>query len=175
MFVSNVIGYQLVWFACVAGAGRGMAWLGPVAALLFAAATLAWGGKRKADLRTLALALPLGFAIDSAFAASGWLVYAQAWPWQAAAPVWIWALWAGFAMTLNHSLAFLGDRPCSSILLGLLGGPLAYWAAADAFGALAFGAPVVWVMTALALAWAALLPVLLALNKRFTSAEAALA
>ena len=176
LVAANVIGYQLVWFACVAGAGRGLAWLGPMAALLFAAATLLCGGKRDADLRTLFVTLPIGIALDSAFAASGWLVYAEPWPWQGAAPAWIWALWTGFALTLNHSLAFLRDRPWLAALLGLLGGPLAYWAAAGGFDAVAFGAaPMPWVMAALALAWALALPVVFALDKRLASSGAALA
>ncbi|MFY2762511.1 DUF2878 domain-containing protein [Arenimonas sp. MALMAid1274] len=165
---ANVVGYQLVWLASVAGAGQGMAWAGPLASLVFVALTLAFGGKRQADLRILGLALVLGFVLDTAFAASGWLVYAQAWPWAWAAPVWIWSLWAGFAMTLNHSMAFLHDRPWAAALLGLFGGPLAYWAAAGAFDAVSFGAPVPWVIAALALGWAVVLPLLLALQRRLS-------
>ncbi|MBP8081509.1 MAG: DUF2878 domain-containing protein [Arenimonas sp.] len=173
--VANVVGYQLVWMACIAGAGRGMAWLGPVAAMSFVVATLAFGGKRDADLRALALAVPLGVAMDSLFAASGWLNYAQAWPWPQLAPVWIWALWAAFAMTLNHSLAFLEDRPWLAALLGLVCGPLAYSAAAGTFNAVDFGVPLPWIMVALALAWALLLPLLMSLNKRLAPAAGALA
>ena len=173
LLAANVVGYQAVWFACVAGAGRGQPWMGPVAAMAFAALTLAFGGKRDADLRTLLLVLPIGFALDSAFAASGWMHYAQPWPWQHAAPLWIWALWFGFAMTLNHSLAFLGGRPWLAALLGLLGGPLAYWAASSAFGAVRFGVPIASVMVALALAWAVTLPLLMTLNRRWASAEPA--
>ena len=62
----NVVGFQAVWLASVAGAGAGLAWAGPVAALAFAAATLAWGGRARDDLRRLALARPLGLLLDSA-------------------------------------------------------------------------------------------------------------
>jgi hypothetical protein len=171
----NILGYQAVWFAAVAGAGRGLAWAGPLAALVFAAATLALGGKRSADLRSLALALPVGIALDSAFAASGWLQYAQPWPWSWAAPAWIWALWVGFALTFNHSLGFLGRSPGLATLLGLVGGPLSYWVAASGFDAVAFGAPPVQVLVALGLAWALALPALLAVNRRLTAPAVALA
>lgn len=164
----NVAGYQLVWFCCVAGAGRGMPWLGPLLAAAFAALTLGSGGKCAADLRTLAVVLPIGFAMDSAFAASGWLAYTQPWPWPGAAPAWIWALWASFALTLNHSLSFLRGRPLLAAGLGLLGGPLAYWAAAGTFGAVAFGASPGLVLGALAACWALALPLILALNERLT-------
>lgn len=162
----NVVGFQLVWLACVAGAGSGLPWAGPVAAILFALVMLRFGGKARDDLRLLALALPLGFVLDSALAYSGWLHYAQAWPWLKAAPVWIWALWSGFALTLNHSLAFLRERPWLAAGFGLIGGPMAYWAAAGAFDAVDFGAPVPWVIAALGLGWALILPMLFALDKR---------
>ena len=172
---ANVVGYQLVWTACVAGAGRGMAWLGPFAAVAFVTATLAFGGKRDADLRALGLATLLGVAMDSLFAASGWLNYAQAWPWPMLAPFWIWALWAAFAMTLNHSLSFLQDRPWIAAMLGLVCGPLAYWAAAGTFNAVEFGVPLPWIMSALGLGWALLLPLLMIVNKRLAPAPGALA
>jgi hypothetical protein len=165
----NIAGFQLVWLACVAGAGLGSLWAGPIAAVAFALAMLRYGGKARADLRLLALALPLGFALDSTFAASGWLRYALPWPSPNASPAWIWAMWTGFAMTLNHSLAFLRERPLLAAAFGLLGGPLAYWTAAGAFDAVSFGAPVPWVLAALALAWGLALPLLFALERRVSS------
>lgn len=162
----NVIGFQAVWLASIAGAGQGLAWAGPVAAVAFVAAMLAFGGKARDDLRLLAITLPLGFLLDSAFAASGWLRYAEATPWASAAPVWIWSLWAGFALTLNHSMGFLRERPWASAAFGMVGGPLAYWTAAGAFDAVSFGVPAPWVMAALALGWAAVLPLLFGLDQR---------
>ncbi len=169
--VGNVIGFQAVWMASIVGAGQGLAWTGPLAAVLFVAAMLAFGGKRRQDLRMLAIALPLGFVLDSAFAASGWLLYAEPFPWVFAAPVWIWSLWAGFALTLNHSMGFLRERPWAAAAFGLVGGPLAYWTAAGAFDAVSFGAPVLWVMAALALGWAAALPLLFALDQRLAAPQ----
>ena len=166
LMVGNVVGFQAVWMASIAGAGAGLAWSGPLAALLFVAAMLAWGGKARQDLRMLAIALPIGFLLDSAFAASGWLHYAEPMPWVFAAPVWIWSLWAGFALTLNHSLDFLRRRPWASAALGVVGGPLAYWTAAGAFDAVSFGVPPSWAMAALAIGWAAVLPLLFALDQR---------
>lgn len=162
----NVVGFQAVWLACIAGAGAGVGWLGPVAAAAFAAATLAWGGRAADDLRMLAVALPLGLALDTAFAASGWLVYASAWPWASVAPAWILALWVGFALTLHHSMAFLRDRPGLAAAFGAVGGPLAYWTAAGAFDAVSFGAPPATTLAALALAWGAVMPLLFLLDRR---------
>ena len=66
-------------------------------------------------------------------------------------------------------MAFLRERPRAAALLGLFGGPLAYWAAAGAFDAVSFGAPVAWVMGALALGWAVVLPALFALDAKLAS------
>ncbi|HEX5693288.1 MAG TPA: DUF2878 domain-containing protein [Arenimonas sp.] len=173
--LGNVLGFQAVWLASVAGAGAGLAWAGPLAALVFAGAMLAWGGRARDDLRLLAVALPLGIALDSAFAASGWLVYAEAWPWTGVAPAWIASLWVGFALTLNHSMARLRQWPWAAAALGLVGGPLAYWTAAGAFDAVSFGAPVASVMVALALGWAAVLPLLFAVDDRLAARGDAIA
>ena len=169
----NVVGFQATWLASIAGAGAGVAWAGPLAALIFVALMLAFGGRAREDLRMLAIALGLGVGFDSLFAASGWLVYAQPWPWTWAAPVWIASLWAGFALTLNHSMAFLRNRPLAAALFGAIGGPLAYLSAARAFDAVAFGAPMAWVLAALAVGWALLLPALFAVDARLGAAPAA--
>ena len=76
-------------------------------------------------------------------------------------PPWMIALWANFATTLNLSLAGLQNRPGLAALLGLVGGPLAYWGGAG-LGAMTFIAPLPALIT-LALGWALLTPLLLTL------------
>ncbi len=71
------------------------------------------------------------------------------------------ALWANFATTLNLSLAGLQTRPWLAALLGLVCGPLAYWGGAG-LGAMTFITPLPALIT-LALGWALLTPLLLAL------------
>lgn len=163
--LANVLGYQLVWFACVGGAASGLAWPGVIAALVFAIATLAFAGRPGADLRTLAIVLPLGFVVDSGLVASGWITYSLAGPAQSLAPAWIAAIWLAFAFTLNHSLAFLRPHRALSAMLGLAGGPLAYWGASRAFGVIEFAQPTVATLAVVGLCWAVLLPLLFALDR----------
>lgn len=170
--LANVVGYQLVWFACVSGAAAGLAWPGVAASLLFAGATVMLAGRRGADLRTLAIAVPLGFGLDSVLVASGWLAYSPAGPFYALAPIWIGAIWLSFALTLNHSLAFLRQHRGFSALLGLAGGPLAYWSAAKAFGVIKFAQPVLTTTVVLGLCWALLLPLVFTLDTHRTPARA---
>jgi len=164
--LANVLGYQTVWFACVGGAASGRPWLGVLAALAFALATLALAGSRAADLRTLAVVLPLGFLLDSGLVASGWISYSPSGPAQALAPIWIASIWLAFAFTLNHSLAFLRPHRALTALLGLAGGPLAYWGASRAFGVIEFAQPAVMTLVVVGLCWAVLLPLLFALDGR---------
>ena len=168
-WLPNLVGFQIVWFSAVAGAAYGLWWAGPLAAALFAAAQLAVSSQRGSDLRLLALCLPLGFAVDSAWVQAGWLVFATPFPWPQLAPVWIVAMWAGFALTINHSMASLKAWPWAAALLGLLGGPLAYYAAARAWDAVDIAAGIAPYL-ALGIAWAVITPLLLWLGERWSLA-----
>ena len=132
----NILGFQVVWLLCVYGAGNGN-WLpGLAAALLFSLITLSFSKDRQSDLRTLAIALPIGFVMDSLLVKSGCLDFASPFPWENLAPLWIMSLWLGFALTLNHSLQSIYRRAVPTFLFGLLGGPLAYGIASYRFGAM---------------------------------------
>lgn len=157
--IGNAIGYQGVWLASVLGAAQGRDWTGPAAAAVFAAFTLAFGGRFREDLRLAVVAVPLGWLLDSAFAYAGGLEHAGAAILPGMAPAWIATLWLAFALTLNHSLAFLQGRPRWSAALGGLGGPLAYVSAAG-IGAVALAEPSQPTLAALAVCWALLLPLL---------------
>ncbi|MBN8888177.1 MAG: DUF2878 domain-containing protein [Rudaea sp.] len=149
----NIAGYQLVWFAAVYGAATARPWMGVGAALFFVAGQMLVSRDRSADARTLLLAIGLGIVIDGSLAATGLLRYASPYP-ALGAPAWILAIWAAFALTVNHSLAFLRNRPLPAALLGAIGAPLAYSAAARGFGAVAFGEPRWTGLLALSVAWA---------------------
>lgn len=170
--LANVLGYQAVWFVCVGGASAGLAWPGVIASLVFAIATLAFAGQRVADLRTLAFVLPLGFTVDSILVASGWISYSPGGPSQFLAPAWIAAIWLAFAFTLNHSLAFLRPHRALSAVLGLAGGPLAYWGASRTFRVIEFAQPAAMTLAVVGVCWAVLLPLLFALGGRTRLLEA---
>jgi hypothetical protein len=155
----NGIAFQIVWWACVLGAAKGSAWLGVLAALLFCTFTLALSSQRAADLRVLAAAVIIGAVVDGLYAWSGWLAYASPFPWASWAPGWILAIWASFALTFNHSLAFLKHRPLLAAALGAVSGPLSYLGA-QALGAVEFAPQSAPIVLSLALGWALCLPLL---------------
>jgi hypothetical protein len=147
--LANFAGFQAAWWASVLGAAQGAAWVGIVACAAFVVLQWCLSPRRSADARGVACALAAGLLLDGLLAQTGWIYYSAAVP-GLPAPAWILALWAAFAMTLGHSLAWL--RPGSAALFGALGGPLAYLGA-ERLGAVDLAMPVAAVV-ALAIGWA---------------------
>ena len=164
--IMNALGYQAVWFATLLGASLGYFWLGFLCSVLFAAIMLGFGGKAKADMRIVTIGLILGVAIDSMFAASGWIRYAMPWEAVSMAPLWIIALWLSFSFTLNHSMEFLRHNYVVATVFGLLGGPLAYWCADRLFNVIEYGTDVSLVMIGLGLCWACVIPAIFHIDKQ---------
>ena len=169
----NAIAYQATWIAAIGGAACGWWWVGPLAALAFAAWQLRVSTQRRADVLLLVISAAIGFALDSALAQTGLVGYAASVPWPQWAPVWIVALWVSFALTLNHSLAYLKTHLQLAAILGAVGAPLAY-AAAARWGALTLPVPATAALLALALSWAVLAPALALLATRLCAVTPAL-
>jgi hypothetical protein len=161
---SNLVGFQLVWASAVGGAARGWWWAGPLALFAFAAWQLTVSSNRRTDAQLLLVCAAVGIAIDTLWVQFGWMRFEAAVPWTGLAPIWIVAMWMGFALTLNHSMAVLKSRLWLGAALGAIGGPLAYWAAGNAWGAVTIADPAAY--AGLAVAWAVLTPLLLQLADR---------
>jgi hypothetical protein len=167
-FWINVVFYQATWLAAIAGAARGWWWAGPAMFAAFAAWQLAVSRLRVADLKLMLCAAVVGFFVDSFCIRGGLFVYAAPVPSPDYAPIWIVALWMSFALTLNHSLAWLKSHLPLASVLGAVGAPLAYLAAARGWHALAIAADPTLAFGALALAWAILTPTLFWLAGRLS-------
>ena len=169
--VVNAALFQVVWFATVAGAGAGLWWTGLPVLLVFAIWQLRTSRWPRADLALIGVGIALGLVVDSLLIAGGWLSYATPAPSSRFAPAWILVLWVGFALTVNHSLAFLKQRLVIALLFGAIGGPLAYLGAARLFKAVTFTAPESHVVAAIAIAWAIATPLLLSIAGRLVARE----
>ena len=173
----NAVAYQSVWFATVIGAGRGLWWPGPLAALAFLALHLSAivrdRGERRRELALVAAAVACGLVIDGVLSASGAIVFTPAAPALPAggAPLWMLTLWGAFALTLRHSLRALTARPLLAALVGAIGGPLAYLGAARATGVLAFPDPRAMTLAMLAAGWCLALGLLALLASRHAGAS----
>ncbi len=163
--ILNLVLFQLGWWALVLSAAHGYPGLGLAIVALILAWHLGFVRPLASEALLIGLAALIGLAFDSLLIATGWVSFGPpapvSAPTTALPPPWMIALWANFATTLNLSLAGLQSRPWLTALLGLVGGPLAYWGGAK-LGAMTFVAPLP-ALIALALVWAVLTPLLLAL------------
>lgn len=150
--ILNALLFQLGWFACVFGASY--PWLLAVA-LTFLLAHFLWVARWRAEGRLVASVMLFGCALDSFllnlgvfdFGSDGRLL-----------PAWLALLWALFATTLNHCLAWTARPWWLGSLLGAVAGPLSYLGGAKLAGV---GLPLgLWpTMLMLSLIWAGVMPV----------------
>ena len=168
--LANFVALQVTWFACVLGAAHGREWIGPAVALALYALHLARHRAPAAELRLAAVVTPLGWAIDSAQHAAGWIDYAGWAPRGVLAPLWIASLWTFFSSAFGSSLAWMVGRPWLALAFGAVGGPLSYLGA-ERLGAVTLGPDRGTSLAGLAVAWGLAMPVLLALASRLAPAS----
>jgi hypothetical protein len=146
------LAFDVAWASAVGGGAGGWPWLGtlPALALLFLHLFLSRAVLWK-ELR-LVLAITLfGILLETGFMGAGLITFSGAPVMGVLPPVWVWALWLGFASLPNGSLTWLQGRSGLQMLLGLVFGPLAYWTGAK-MGAAQMPTPVA--LLVIGLAWA---------------------
>lgn len=169
--IVNFALFQLAWFACVLGAAQGHPWVGPLVVALVAGYHLLRAPQAGPELALLGAAAGLGLVFDSVLVATGWLAYPSGQWHPLLAPYWIVAMWVAFATTLNLSLDWLKGRPALTIAFGAVGGPMAYLAGA-ALGGVSFVDQVP-ALVMLAVGWALITPLLVALSARLNGCRPA--
>ena len=162
--VVNFLLFQLAWFACVLGGANAMPWLGPLVVLGVVAYHLTRAAAPRPEAALLVTAGLIGAVFDSALVSTGWLIYPSGQWLPSMAPYWIIAMWVAFATTLNVSLTWLRGRMLLAVAFGAAGGPAAYYAGAK-LGGVTFGEPLLG-LTALAVGWASITPLLVAIATR---------
>jgi hypothetical protein len=152
----NFVAYQVAWFACVLGGANAMPWLGVAVTAAAVAIHLALTPAPGRDALLILTVATIGALWDGLLAGLGLLEYSSGMmlPWLA--PVWIIAMWAGFATLLPVALRWLLERRRLAALFGAVGGPLAYYAGMR-LGAVNFPDPVA-ALAALAGGWSILMP-----------------
>ncbi len=141
----NLGAFQLGWFACVLGGSL----IGGVLVMAILAIHLAWLA-HPGEWRWLVGFAALGLVVDGGLAWAGGFVFSE--PTLLPLAFWLWALWPLFATLLQHSLAWLWQRPWLALLGGAISGPLSYFGGARLAGVDL--AP--WLLPAEAAIWATL-------------------
>lgn len=170
----NLLAYQSSWFIAVVGASHGRVWPAWTAASLLFMGHLIASDRRTQDLRLGLFAVLLGMALDGLLASTGLLHYSPARPAVplVGCPSWILALWVAFSTTLTRSLGWLRGRTGNAIVVGAVGGPLGYWAAARGWGVVTFRAPAWTGVLVLAIGWGLALGALVSIAARVPNAAA---
>lgn len=165
MKISTVINFTLfhfLWPACIFGAANGLIWPGLLLLLVF----MCWhhfsGNAVSGDWKLLLTMFVIGMLVDTLWLQTGVLGYAMTWPSAQIAPIWIGVLWMGFALALNHSLAWMQKRKWLAGALLIIGSPFSYYCAAK-FGAVQWLATDWQVIAAVGLSWFLLIPFFLTL------------
>ncbi len=121
--VANAVLFQIGWFACVLG-GTGPWLLVPAAVLCI---HFFWISSWAAEGKLMVTVVLAGAAIDSFLMQVGVFEFPGE---SKLVPLWLAALWAMLATTLNHCLAWTARPIWLASLLGAISGPLSYFAGA---------------------------------------------
>jgi hypothetical protein len=161
----NALGFQLAWWALVAGVAPGLEAAALALCAVLAAAHVRYMSASPRREAALAIAaLLVGICVDTVLQATGFITFhgASLGP---LSPFWLWMLWALFGLTLDASMAFLKRRHWAlSALLGGVFGPLSYLAGAKMGAADLAATPLNFAV--LAGAWVIALPLLVGLARR---------
>lgn len=161
----NFINFQIGWFACALGAAAGWPWAGVAVVTAIVAWHLTRVTRPRQELVLITAAAVIGALWESLLVQLGWIQYPNGMLIEGTAPVWMVALWALFATTLNVSMSWLKRNVLMAVVFGAVGGPLAYYGGFK-LGALVFVDQTA-ALIALAIGWALLTPLLLQLAKRY--------
>lgn len=125
------VAFDIAWASAVAGGAGGWPWLGALPALAVLALHMFVSRDRLWAEARLVLAVALfGILLETGFMGAGLVTFRGTPVLGVLPPVWVWALWLGFASLPNGSLTWLQGRSGLQMLLGLVCGPLAYWTGA---------------------------------------------
>ena len=126
--IINIVGFYTGWWGCILGSSNGLPYIGPSLMLLFIIFHGAFFIKNNRELQFILVIGVIGTIVDSGLVLSKYFVYAGSYAENLPiAPLWITAMWAGFAATVNHSMVFFQKKWALMIIAGGVFGPAAYF------------------------------------------------
>ena len=161
----NVAAFKIGWLSSVVGGAQQLPWLGPSVVLMAIMLHLFFSKRPSTELTLIVICGLMGAIFDSVLVAAGWVTYPSGLVSELLAPYWIVAMWMLFATTLNVSMKWLRTQPLLAAAIGLVAGPLSYLGG-HKLGGMEFLNQTV-ALTALALGWAMIMPVLMFMARRF--------
>ena len=119
----------------------------------------------KPELVLIIIAMLIGTVWDSGLMMAGLFEFSNGVVVPAVIPLWLVAMWALFATTLNVSMKWMKGKYLIAAIIGAIGGPLAYYAG-HRLGAVEF-TDAATVLPLIAVGWSIIMPALMALSDRF--------
>ena len=108
----------------------------------------------------------IGTIVDSGLVISKYFIYAGSYSDDLAiAPLWITAMWAGFAATVNHSMVFFQKKWILMVVAGGIFGPAAYFTG-KGFGAIYFELNTLFSALIIGVVWAISMPMVFYINEK---------
>jgi hypothetical protein len=153
----NYLLFQLGWLSCVLGAATNRPWQGMALAGALLAVHLGLSGETSRQLAVIVTAAVIGMIIDTLQMWRGVVCFPSEEGIRWLAPLWIGLLWMQFATLLPFSLRWLSRRYALASILGMVGGPLAYYVG-EKLGAIIVLPPRPLHYATMAIIWAAALP-----------------
>ena len=163
--LANFAAFEAAWFACILGVAHGRPLWGTAAVGAAIAWHVAISARPATELALAVLLGAIGLVAESLVVAQGHVAYPAGQPVAWLAPYWMVALWSEFAIALNVTLRWLRHRPWLAAALGAVFGPLSFLGGARLGGARFVDAPAA--LATLAVMWAVLMPLVMALSNRF--------
>lgn len=151
----NAVGFQCCWAACVIG---GNAWAIVIVPLFF---MWHWTQLKPNEIKLIAIVTLFGVLYDSTLLKLGLFNFPEYTGF--IIPLWLIFLWATFAATLLHSMAWLLTKPWLATLLGAIAAPWSYYAG-SLLKSIELTSPV---LIIIALVWGALLACISVWHKAF--------
>jgi hypothetical protein len=166
MMIQNFVLFQIGWFCCVlSGANQFHPLTGVIIVSIIVMMHLQRANNSISEIMLILFAMIIGTLWDSSLMRAGLFQFSTTSLISGLAPLWLIAMWALFATTLNVSLKWLKGRYWLAAILGATGGPLAYYAGHQ-LGAVAFS-DTTSALLATAAGWAIIMPALVALTVRY--------
>lgn len=162
--LANFLLFQLLWFGSVIGAANGYAWAGPMCLLVLVLCHFKWIARDShADMLLMIVCVLLGLSIDTLGSYIGFVDFVL-YDVEPLTPFWLLCLWAGFALTINHSMGWMKGRFVLAAVAGAVFGPLSYYAGWQA-GAMQWLQPTL-AAVFISISWALVMPSLCLLARR---------
>lgn len=162
IFWINLAGFQLIWWLCILLGNTSL----PIVLFLLVLHVVFHSQPLQETLAIFSCAI-FGFVVDLLLTSKGLFIFNGS---SSLPPIWLFALWLGFSATLRQSLDYFSSHYVLAAFLGAIGGSAAYLAA-EAMGAVEFGASELYMATFLAFIWFLLFPLLSWLSHLVTRIE----